>query len=125
MSLMSSDLAGCFAFFCLVFFFPMALGSELGSFKVISSNNIDPRMIGGSGSLQTVDCFYHLIEHDATPLALNLDAVCEVDEEELNAYHQVTDEEKEEDDVWESEGEEKASRNAFDMFGGFDDEPDL
>ena len=78
----------------------------------------------GLDKLPSSDPFHDidpLIEHDATPSALNLDAVCKVDEEELNAYRQVTDEEKEED-VWESEGD---SRNAFDMFGGFDDEPDL
>ena len=78
----------------------------------------------GLAKLPSLDPFHDIDPFvEDTPLALNLDPVCLLDQEELNACRRVADTENKDDDeedIWELQDE--PIRNAFDMF---DDEPDL
>ena len=58
-----------------------------------------------------------------TVVSTNLNAVCQLSEEELMGHEKI-DSEYDQEDVWEMEKQDE-SRGAFDIFSEFDDEENL
>ena len=84
-------------------------------------------MVGDVGSLYT-DPFHdidHLIVENAIAVETNLDAVCQLEQQELDSYRtqkEADGDDEDDEDAWEPEDR---PRNLFDVFNHFDDEPSL